>query len=393
MKLLQRLRSLGIRPEHQVWEVFLIRKINFVSLIAFINVTSAYLLFPAFGLDALQPVLLPSMGLALLVIVINSTWGYVPGSYFYFLIGLLLITYMTVRLGSDSYFLLFFFPITLTVIQLLGRKETVLHMSVILAIYFTGILFSAYCYLNDLYRIQMDTELLGKIRLFNIVVSALTALFFITQITIENNRQEQLIRDMLKEKDVMMAEIFHRVKNNMNIVTSLLNLKKNNSDSVEVSEALEDCRNRVFSMALVHDKIFNRNNIAGLNFGEYTRDLVETIGKSMGLDKEDKIHVEAMDIELPLSQAIPCGLILNELVTNSCKHARVPGRQLNVHILLTKENGQCNILYNDNGPGMKEGDTSKHGSLGVELIHTLCEQVDGKCSFLNKDGLQFNLSF
>jgi two-component sensor histidine kinase len=303
------------------------------------------------------------------------------------------MSYFPIKLGMESYFLFFFFPISFSVVQLLGRKETMVHMIII----FSALLFVAalvaYSYTNDFYALDISPEIMKKLRTFNIILSAFTALAFIIQITIENQKQERLIKEMLHEKDILMAEIFHRVKNNMNIVTSLLNLKKNSSDSEDVKEALEECRNRVFSMALVHEKIFKRKNIGGLNFGEYAEDLIREIEKSFGEKQSKEIQMNSTELELPLQYAIPCGLILNELVTNSYKHARMDGKNLEIRINLSEVNGKRSIIVTDNGPGLKEEDFTKSESLGLELVRSLSEQMNGEYHFENKDGMHFHLQF
>lgn len=388
-----RIRNLGVKPSHQLWEAVLTRKINFVALIAFVNVTSAFFIFPLLGVNEFQSLWFVTILLSPAVILTNSRFGYVAGSYLFFVIGVIVIGYMGIKLGPDSYAILFFFPLTLSVVQLLGRRETFLHMLVNLGMYLAGMLFVGWCYYNGKYQIQLAQDSLLSIRIFNIIVSAFTSLAFITQITFENNKQEATIRDMLHEKDVLMAEVFHRVKNNMNIVTSLLNLKKNNSDSEEVRVALEECRSRVFSMALVHQKIFNTNNISGLNFGEYAKDLVDEIGFAMGVNGNDSIKVSAEEMDLPINYAIPCGLILNELVTNSYKHARVPGMPLQIEVDLKVESGKRVLTVKDNGPGVHGNDLDKAGSLGVDLIRSLCQQIDGAYSFGNAEGLRFEVRF
>lgn len=387
------MRHIGVKPSHQLWEAVLIRKINFVALIAFVNVTSAFFVFPLFNVHEFQPIWIAAMILSPLVILTNLRFGYIAASYLFFVIGILVIGYMGIKLGPNSYSLLFFFPLTLGVVQLLGRRETFGHMLVNLAMYMVGMLFVAWCYYYGKYQLEFPSTTLLNLKIFNILVSSFTSLAFIAQITFENNMQEKVIRDMLREKDVLMAEVFHRVKNNMNIVTSLLNLKKNNSDSEEVKLALEECRSRVFSMALVHQKIFNTNNISGLNFSEYAKDLVREIGFSMGVDGADSIHVNAEDMELPINYAIPCGLILNELVTNSYKHARVPGKPMNIEIELKHVSGKRLMKVQDNGPGALQGDFEKPGSLGVDLIRSLCEQIDGEYTFGNEGGLRFEVKF
>ncbi|GAB4140424.1 MAG: hypothetical protein Fur0041_15590 [Bacteroidia bacterium] len=392
MTFVEKLKKLGIKPGYEIWEIFLIRKINFLLSVAFFNVTLAYILFPLLGVEFLQPILLLSVVMAPLVMIMNIRWGYVAGSYGFFLFGIFMISFLAIRLGANSFSVLFFFPITLSIVQLLGRRETRLHMMVNLAVYFGFILFTIRCYYFGQYAVTLSPDVLKKVQVFNSVLSSFTAIVFIAQITTENNRQEKRISDALREKEILLAEVFHRVKNNMNIVTSLLNLKKNTSSSEEVRDALEECRNRVYSMALVHQKIYERDNLAGVNFGEYVRDLVNEITSSMGTGKQlVQIHSELID--LPINQAIPCGLILNELLTNSFKHAVQPDRKLEVTIDLSKHDHNTEILYRDNGPGISGGQMLKPESMGIDLIQSLCQQLDGTYSFENNNGLQFHMKF
>jgi two-component sensor histidine kinase len=198
---------------------------------------------------------------------------------------------------------------------------------------------------------------------------------------------------MLKEKEVLLAEVFHRVKNNMNIVTSLLNLKKEISNSQEVKDALEDCRNRVFSMALVHQTIFNNNSIVELNFKAYIESLTTEIKNSLGSNKPVDIHLDTELVMLDLSTAIPCGLILNELITNSFKYASSDDKSLVIDIKMRQLNNTVELEVRDNGKGLPDNWKQNSYSLGMELISSLCEQIDGTHQFKNDKGLVFNLSF
>jgi two-component sensor histidine kinase len=251
----------------------------------------------------------------------------------------------------------------------------------------------AWCFYHDRYRVEFPEEVIARVRVFDIVLSAFTGVVFIILITIENNRQEKMIRAMLREKDVLVAEVFHRVKNNMNIVTSLLSLRSHISSSEEVKEALEDCRNRVFSMALVHEKIFHSNEVSRLDFGEYAHDLADEISMSLGLSGEDMISVRSDEMELPLKYAIPCGLILNELVTNSCKHGRIGDRPLHISIGIHAEGEKRVIEVQDNGPGASEQQMQREGSLGLDLIRSLCQQIEAEYRFSSRNGLHFQMRF
>jgi two-component sensor histidine kinase len=165
------------------------------------------------------------------------------------------------------------------------------------------------------------------------------------------------------------------------------------SESLEVKEALEDCRNRVFSMALVHNNIFNSKNVIGLNFKDYIQNLVTEISNSHGDSENIEIILETENINLDLSNAIPCGLILNELITNSFKYAQVKNQKLQIQINFFSQNDFIKLIVKDNGPGIKDIDNSVSNSLGIDLIRSLSEQINGTYSFHNDKGLVFQLEF
>jgi two-component sensor histidine kinase len=176
-------------------------------------------------------------------------------------------------------------------------------------------------------------------------------------------------------------------------VTSLLNLKKITSQSQETKDALEECRNRVFSMALVHQNIFNNDSLIGLNFKNYIVNLVDEIAKSFGDQGTFEINYDLEDIQLDLSTSIPCGLIINELITNSFKYAQLPNQKLTIDIQLTHENDKIRLHVNDNGPGIADNFMTEKTTLGMELIESLSEQINGKSQFKNENGASFELIF
>jgi len=265
-------------------------------------------------------------------------------------------------------------------------------MIVVLVIGFLSACLVMYGLREHWMEVQFEPGVLDNIRTINLFFGLLTMLLFVSAISYEGMRQDKVINSILREKEVLLAEVFHRVKNNMNIVTSLLNLKKNASSSLEVQEALEECRNRVFSMALVHQKIYSTQNFTKLNFNEYVSDLVSALRDSVG-SKQAIIDLECEAIDLELSNAIPCGLILNELITNSFKHAATPKGNLRVSIWIKQLNKEVMMSYRDNGPGLPEQESMNADTLGLVLIKSLAEQLDAKFEFGNEKGFNFDIKF
>lgn len=328
-----------------------------------------------------------------IIFILNKYKNYLWAAYAFYVISFIFFTSMNLKMGRESLFILFYFPMLVTMAQLFGRKEIFKHFVVLCGLCLLSVSVIAVGYYYHFMEISFNANTIKILNAFNIILSLFTTITFVLITVSETIKQENQIKNMLHEKEVLLAEVFHRVKNNMNIVTSLLNLKKNMSDSFEVQSALEDCRSRVYSMALVHHKIFNNHNFIGLKFKDYILDLVKDVVDSHGGINDNEISVNADDIELELSNAIPCGLILNELITNSFKYAKFPGKKLLIAINLKRRSDLITLELNDNGPGLSDEAFNKTNSLGIELVKSLSEQIDGTYGFFNQNGMHFKLEF
>ena len=392
-KILNNIINTGVKADYQLWEIHLTRKINLMVLIAIPQMTSGILFFKTLGYD--QFVIDCVLGLFSLPVVflLNVFKNYIWAIYWFFCYGFCFFVSLTLKMGVDSFIILFYFPLIITMVQLLGRKETLKHLIILCFICLLSIIAIAIGYKLQISHIDLSPETMSNLVVFNIIVSFIATSGFIIAMISESISQEDLIKKTLQEKEILLAEVFHRVKNNLNIVTSLLNLKKNMSDSPEVQDALEDCRNRIFSMALVHQNIINSNNIIGLNFKDYIESLVTEIGKSFGDNNSIEIIIETENVNMELSNAIPCGLILNELITNSYKYAKSGNQKLQIRIKLKSEKDIVELEVKDNGPGLPEKIIDNVNTLGLELIKSLSEQINGAYSFSNNNGLVYHLKF
>lgn len=383
----------GVKQHYQPWEIYLTRKLNLIAIISMCNMIIALVFFQISGCNDIFIDCFVSLLVIPFLIALNHYKNYVWTAYGFYLVGFSLLASMCLKMGIDSYIILFYFPMMISMIQLLGRREMLKHLIMISIFCFVTIIVIVIGYTGNVYNFEMGDGKFKDTKLFNIFLAFTSALAFNISIVSESIGQEQLIKKMLKEKEVLLAEVFHRVKNNMNIVTSLLNLKKEISDSQEVKDALEDCRNRVFSMALVHQTIFNNNSIVELNFKTYIESLTTEIKNSLGSNKKVEIHLNTELVMLDLSTAIPCGLILNELITNSFKYASSDDKALVIDIKMRQLNTMVELEVRDNGKGLPENWKQNSHSLGMELISSLCEQIDGTHQFKNDKGLVFNLAF
>lgn len=194
-------------------------------------------------------------------------------------------------------------------------------------------------------------------------------------------RSEQAIRQSLKEKEVLLQEVHHRVKNNLQMIWSLINMQVRQIHDDSARSALEECQRRVQAIALIHEQLYQSRNYARVPFSEYTRSLAANIFQATGVSPANvSLAIAVEDISLPVDKAIPCGLVLNELITNALKHAFPNGRKGTIRVELGKVPGnRLRLVVSDDGVGLPAGFDSRTAvSLGLHLVRMLTKQVDGE---------------
>jgi two-component sensor histidine kinase len=212
----------------------------------------------------------------------------------------------------------------------------------------------------------------------------------------QSKRAEENVRKSLEEKEVLLREIHHRVKNNMQIVSSLLGLQSQNIEDIKYKDIFIQSQTRIDSMALIHQKLYQSENIAQINFKEYIDGIVSNIFQSYCTKNNIKIDINVENISINIDYAVPCGLIINELVTNCLKYAFPDERQGKIQISLkSKENNMIQLLIRDDGIGIPEDmDIRNTESLGLRLVSSLAEsQLHGEI-LINRDrGTEFQINF
>ncbi len=192
------------------------------------------------------------------------------------------------------------------------------------------------------------------------------------------NAEEKIIAS-LKEKEVLLQEIHHRVKNNMQIISSLLSLQATHTCNEEAVEILEESKGRVKAMAMIHEKLYNNPNLHELNTGEYLKNLVPDILKSYSnISNNVTTNIDVDEIYLNIETALPLGLLVNELVSNSIKHA-FPGGKGNIIVKLEKTGEEYMLMVSDDGTGLPDDvDPFNAPTLGLQLVMSLSAQLEGK---------------
>ena len=206
---------------------------------------------------------------------------------------------------------------------------------------------------------------------------------------------DQQLRQSLSEKESLLKEIHHRVKNNLQIVSSLLYLQEDYMKDAKGVEILRESQNRVKSMALIHEQLYGTADLAKIDFGRYIQGLTANLFDAYGIDPvRIGLNVQADDIALGVDMAVPCGLIINELVSNALKHAFLPDGGGTIDIVIRTLNaGRIEIVVADDGIGLVEppADAEKK-SLGLRLIDTLTTQLGGTLVIKTENGTRFSIT-
>jgi two-component sensor histidine kinase len=220
--------------------------------------------------------------------------------------------------------------------------------------------------------------------------------FTLVQDLTERKEAEEQIKASLEEKVVLLKEIHHRVKNNLQVISSLLSLQSERIADPQIHAVLQDSQNRVRSMALIHEKLYQAKDQVRVNVAEYIQNLTSYLMRSYASQTTGvQLRVKADNIYLGIDTAMPCGLVINELLSNALKHAFPNGRSGIVYVELHyAQDGCCTLLVGDNGVGMPAGlDLQKSATLGLQLVHTLVKQLDGSMEVRRNGGVEFCIRF
>jgi len=209
-------------------------------------------------------------------------------------------------------------------------------------------------------------------------------------------QSEEKINQTLQEKEVLLREVHHRVKNNLQVICSMLRLKERNLADPTLLQVLRECRERVMAMAMLHDQLHRAKDFSHINLGEYMRNLAASLFCSYGVNSADiDLRLDIEDVPVTIDTAIPCGLIVNELVSNSLRHAFPDGRKGSVRLgLHALAGGSAELIIEDDGRGFEEMPPSAGArSLGLWLVELLAAQIGAAVERSSKAGTRYWLVF
>ncbi len=212
-------------------------------------------------------------------------------------------------------------------------------------------------------------------------------------ITKQKELQEQLEQSLM-EKDTLLAEIHHRVKNNLAIVTSMMELQAMETDKKELQESLRVAQQRIQTIATIHELLYGAESLSHLNFGENVKQLVRNVEEIYNSSKQITIIINADPVPMNINQAIPCALLVNEVVTNAYKHAFENRKEGEIEVNLEEKDENVIVSVQDNGIGVPGDFMDKESStVGITLINQLTKQLEGEITFSNENGTRFELTF
>ncbi len=212
----------------------------------------------------------------------------------------------------------------------------------------------------------------------------------------ELTESQRIIGDSLEEKNVLLREIHHRVKNNMQIISSLLNMQADNIGDTRTKTVINDAISRIHSMALIHEKIYQSGSFSRVDMAAYIEQMLQDIIR-LSMKGSDSLQVSTRfdPVHLSIEQAIPCGILINEILTNSIKHACGDDHPCRIELAMSAADGVATLEISDSGPGFDTGLLVNGGgsTMGLQLVNALTKQLNAELSINVDNGARFTIRF
>lgn len=228
-----------------------------------------------------------------------------------------------------------------------------------------------------------------------IMLGMLVLVFILYQrqakLTAQLKQQNKIISKQHLEKETLLKEIHHRVKNNLQVISSLLNLQSRHLDDQKAKDAVKESRSRIKSMSLIHQRLYTDNDISTINMPQYLKELTDFLFATFKPGNKIQKNIDSENFQFDVDIAVPLGLIINELISNSLKHAFDTTDQGNIEVSLLSDKNNYILKISDDGKGLPTKGFLK--SMGMQLVETLVEQINGDMNISTKNGTMFTISF
>ncbi len=353
-----------------------------------------------------------SIGIAifLLSIVLNHYEKYTLSSSLILLNTNYCVLFFSIYLGFDSGIHLYLFTSPLIVLTLFDTKKIVFIALAMMSYVLSFVILLLIEKVFKTHFLILTGAEYDIFYLINFICSSLIlmtlALYFLYNnnkinqlLTVKNEQlifqQEQLEEEnkirkaaeeravsSLSEREILLSEIHHRVKNNLAVVTALMELQTFYLKDEKIIQILKESQSRIKSIALLHEKLYENKSLKDVDVASYTSELIHFIKQSLSNKEKDiKIHTQIGQINLEMTNAMPFGLLLNELITNSYKYAFLQKNVGNIFITISQKDDEYVLEYKDDGPGFEYNEDKKNDSLGLNLIEAFCLQLNGNFTY------------
>lgn len=404
MKILDRLISIGVKSDIDSFQK---REVKLLNILALVIIAGVLIGTTNYFFHRLAYPLLAQLFIAILacfIFVFNYLQKYNLAAYFFVFVINAVMVFIGQFYDKSVATYLYFFPVISAVALLHNPLKPTYRTILMFTFTLISFVVSSTVKINFLKGPPFDEQTNNVLFLYNLYFCLILTIILFYMLVRTLNKQnlelnfllqkekatQQQITENLKEKDVLLAEIHHRVKNNLAVISGLLNLQMEVANAEESKRILNDARNRVMSIAMVHQKLY-KNNLSKVNFQSYVHELVQEVVKSHPLSSKIEI-IEDLDLlEMEVTKAVPIGLIINETLTNALKHAFNEVEKGVITVKMKKLFDSMQIQITDNGKGFNDIEKRADSSLGITLIESLVDQIDGTISFRNENGACVNL--
>jgi two-component sensor histidine kinase len=401
--------NLGVKSEMEFYQMREARIVNLFSLITLfgllVGVSSVFFISGDYALGTVLFTTITSIS----ILFLNYKLYHNAATYLF-----VITINLTIFILNQQYIdtvgnYLYYFPVIFCVALIHNPTKPNARTAIFFGIVLLSFILSRFVKIDLLKNITVTEQDNKALLTYNSVLAFIITIILVYLVVKLINRQnnealallhkeqdaQKIIAQSLKEKDTLLAEIQHRVKNNLAIITGLLNLQTEKAPCDESRLLMIESRNRVMSISMVHERLYKKENLSKINLKQYLSELVQELIKSFPVHiSQIKVVEDLEKIELELTKAVPVGLIINEALTNSLKHAfnsnsNNPIITIKMQIIYDR----IHLSLKDNGLGFNDIANRKDTSLGLSLIESLCDQIDAQVVFKNDGGACVSIVF
>lgn len=389
------LLNIGINPEDDHFKVRLKQAVNVLTLNSVFCMTIAGIYEGLYLRSADALILLLGVPYHFVIFCLNWKDKVYWALTILFAVSAVLLAYFSIHIGEDS------FTHSLFILNIIGLSVLYRDKSV-RRFYWGNLIFTLIClafvllsFHNTWFSPEIDLSAEYRAdRRMNLFFLVFCSIVFSLVLFTTFSRQFKYLSKTADEKQVLLAELNHRVNNNLTIINGLLNLKMENCKTDEAKNALKDVRSRIHSMALVHQHMYDVDNKDKICLKDYIEELIVAISSSFESRENVRFNLNLDLVCIDVVSAIPFGMIMNELLTNAYKYAMADTNDPELSISLAElEDGRVKLIFQDNGPGVDLSTVQASESLGLDLIKSLTEQIDGIGEFTNQNGFRYEMLF